>query len=192
MRRSHLVIVTFLVCFLGGTVIYLMVPKQQTMDAAAISRMVQLGPAPSLQLAREWDIPTEPQKNKRQTHTHVALRIYWSGAAWPVPRGLGYAQSGQALALHTHAADGVVHIHLPAGHKPFTLRQVLLLWGLPLKSNQIDGQTITIWSNGKKLKGGLDQPLTNRADIIIEVGTPSPKAPLPAFRWSQIPLRSSS
>jgi hypothetical protein len=182
---------TALLCVAVGFAVYTFTGQdaKRTMDAGNISQIIQLGALPSLQQAAEWDIPVEPQQGQPATHTHIALRLYWDGAAWPVPNRLGYASSGQSLAIHTHASDAVVHFHLPAGHKPFILKQVVQLWGLPLSQGKIEGRTITVWKNGKVWPNGLNQPLPDKADIIIEVGKVSAQSPLKPFRWSLIPLR---
>ena len=194
MKRSYLTLFALLACILVGCAIYSLAnsPGRQTLDAGQISQIVQLGTPPSLGQAQAWGIPAEPQKGQREKHTHLALRIYWDGASWPVPQRLGYASNGQPLAIHTHAADAVVHLHLPDGTKPFTLRQVLELWGLPLQGNQIRGEDLWIWKNGKPWNNGLNQPIPDKADVVIEIDSRSKKVPLRKFDWSLIPLRSSN
>ena len=163
MGRNQFTVMTLFACILVGSAVYFLTNKQthNAQDAGTITQLVHLGTPPSLQQAQAWDIPVEPQKGQREKHTHLALRIYWDGASWPVPARLGYAQNGQTLAIHTHAADGVVHLHLPAGHKPFTLQQILDLWGL-----KTDGMSITVWKDGHAWQDGLGQPIPDLADIV--------------------------
>jgi hypothetical protein len=121
-------------------------------------------------------------------HIHAHLTIFVNGSPRQVPAGIGIpgsqpqtTQSGVVAAggsclywLHTHAADGIIHIESPV-HRTFTLGQVFDEWGQPLGPNQVgpaSGHVVAIY-NGKVFHGNpRDIPLRAHAQIQLEVGTP--------------------
>jgi len=133
--------------------------------------------------AAKLGIPLEP--GAKQRHIHVALRLSAAGSWWAAPNGLGINSDGKALAIHTHDLTAVVHLHQPLSHKPFTLRDILALWRLPVKGDTILGSSYKILINGQP--ASIDQPLYDRDDIIIQLsGGPE----LPAFDWQAVPLKA--
>jgi len=121
-------------------------------------------------------------------HIHAHLTIFVNGAARQVPPAIGIpgavAQQTQAgpfinsgtcfYWLHTHAADGIVHIESPV-QRTFTLGQFFDEWGQPLGPD-VAGPAhghVTALVNGKVFEGNpRDVPLTAHAQIQLEVGTP--------------------
>jgi hypothetical protein len=76
--------------------------------------------------------------------------------------------------LHTHAADGIVHIESPV-QRTYTLGQFFDEWGLPLGPDQVGPAhgTVTALYNGQVFKGNpRNIPLTAHAQIQLEVGKP--------------------
>ena len=76
--------------------------------------------------------------------------------------------------LHTHAADGIIHIESPV-QRTFTLGDFFDEWGQPLGPDQVGpatGHVVAIY-NGQVYQGNpRDIPLTKHAQIQLEVGTP--------------------
>ena len=76
--------------------------------------------------------------------------------------------------LHTHAADGIIHIESPV-HRTYTLGNFFDEWGQPLSTSQVgpaSGHVVAIY-NGQVYQGNpRDIPLTAHAQIQLEVGTP--------------------
>ena len=121
-------------------------------------------------------------------HIHAHLTIFVNGAARQVPPAIGIpgavAQQTQAgpfinsgtcfYWLHTHAADGIVHIESPV-QRTFTLGQFFDEWGQPLGPD-VAGPAhghVTALVNGKVFEGNpRNVPLTAHAQIQLEVGTP--------------------
>jgi len=121
-------------------------------------------------------------------HIHAHLTVFVNGQARQVPAAIGIpgavAQStpaGPAIAqgtcfywLHTHAADGIIHIESPV-HRSFTLGNFFDEWGQPLSTSQVGpatGHVVAIY-NGQVFQGNpRDVPLTAHAQIQLEVGTP--------------------
>jgi hypothetical protein len=121
-------------------------------------------------------------------HIHAHLTIFVNGAARQVPAAIGIpgavtqqTKAGPFIAsgtcfywLHTHAADGIVHIESPV-QRTFTLGQFFDEWGQPLGPD-VAGPAhghVTVLVNGKVFEGNpRDVPLTAHAQIQLEVGTP--------------------
>jgi hypothetical protein len=119
-------------------------------------------------------------------HAHVALFV--NGSPRQVPAGIGIpgaqiqnSPQGALIGngtcfywLHTHAADGIVHIESPV-HRTYTLGDFFDEWGQPLGPDQAGpakGRLTAIY-NGKLYQGNpRDIPLNAHAQIQLEVGTP--------------------
>ena len=121
-------------------------------------------------------------------HIHAHLTIFVNGSPRKVPAAIGIpdaqAQStpqGPFISggtcfywLHTHAADGIIHIESPV-HRTYTLGDFFDEWGQPLGPHQVGpakGPVIAIY-NGQRYAGNLRNiPLNAHAQIQLEVGTP--------------------
>jgi hypothetical protein len=121
-------------------------------------------------------------------HIHAHLTVFVNGAARQVPAGIGIpGAQAQATAqgpfigsgtcfywLHTHAADGIIHIESPV-RRSYTLGEFFDEWGQPLGPGQAGparGRVTAIY-NGQVYRGNpRDIPLTAHAQIQLEVGAP--------------------
>ena len=88
-------------------------------------------------------------------HYHPHLRIIIHGNEVQVPANIGVDPAiGAMSALHTHEADGTIHIEADKAGEVFTLGQLFIQWGMKLTATQIggvqakDGQKVTLTSNG--------------------------------------------
>jgi hypothetical protein len=121
-------------------------------------------------------------------HIHAHLTIVVHGTARQVPAGIGIpgaralgTQQGPIISsgicfywLHTHAADGIIHIESPV-HRAYTLGEFFDEWGQPLEPAQVGPVTgpVTALYNGQVYRGNpRDIPLTAHAQIQLEVGKP--------------------
>jgi hypothetical protein len=121
-------------------------------------------------------------------HIHAHLTIFVNGVAKQVPAAIGipgavaqntpagpFIGSGSCFYwLHTHAADGIVHIESPV-QRTYTLGEFFDEWGQPLGPDQVGPAKghVTVIYNGKVFEGDpRDVPLTAHAQIQLEVGTP--------------------
>ena len=121
-------------------------------------------------------------------HIHAHLTLFVNGSPRQVPAGIGIPNAqgqagpqGQFISngkcfywLHTHAADGIVHIESPV-HRTYTLGNFFDEWGQPLGPDQVgpDKGHVTALYNGKVYQGNpRNIPLNAHAQIQLEVGTP--------------------
>ncbi len=121
-------------------------------------------------------------------HIHTHLTIFVNGQPRQVPAGIGipgavaqqtqtgpFVGSGSCLYwLHTHAADGIIHIESPV-KRTFTLGQLFDEWGQPLSASQAGPARgkVTVIVDGKVFTGNpRDVPLGSRENIQVQVGTP--------------------
>ncbi len=122
-----------------------------------------------------------------QTHFHAHLALIQNGTAIPLPGGIGILQDQQCLYwLHTHAADGIIHIESP-GAATFTLGQFFDIWGQPLSSSQAGalhadpGARLRVFVDGISYAGDPRAiSLTPHELITIESGG---EVPPPAFTF---------
>lgn len=128
-------------------------------------------------------VPPEPKPGQEQSHIHAAFRLSASGGIWNAPENMGITKAGQVLAIHTHDGTGVVHLHRPPGIQPFTVAQVLSLWGISEESGNILGYKAKIMVNRRPVSPAY--VLRDRDDVVVYLPQ---GVELPLFKWSQVPL----
>jgi hypothetical protein len=121
-------------------------------------------------------------------HIHAHLTIFVDGAARRVPYGIGipdahaentaagpFVGSGSCFYwLHTHAADGIIHIESPI-QRIYTLGNFFDIWGQALSPTKVGpaGGSVTALYNGQRYAGDpRNIPLTAHAQIQLDVGRP--------------------
>ena len=121
-------------------------------------------------------------------HIHAHLTLFVSGTARQVPFGIGipgarataspagqFVSSGSCFYwLHTHAADGIIHIESPV-QRTFTLGNFFDVWGQQLAPDELGPVRgpVTALYDGRVFRGNpRDVPLTAHAQIQLEVGRP--------------------
>lgn len=121
-------------------------------------------------------------------HIHAHLTVFVNGSPRQIPAGIGIpgaraqnSSQGQFIGsgtcfywLHTHAADGIIHIESPI-QRIYTLGNFFDEWGQPLGPSQVGPVTgpVTALYDGKVYQGNpRDIPLNAHAQIQLEVGTP--------------------
>ena len=121
-------------------------------------------------------------------HIHTHLTIFVNGKQRQVPAAIGipgavaeqtsagpFVDSGTCFYwLHTHAADGIIHIESPV-ERTYTLGEFFDEWGQPLGPGQVGPAKgkVTAIVNGKVFKGNpRDVPLGSHEDLQLDVGTP--------------------
>lgn len=121
-------------------------------------------------------------------HVHAHLTVFVNGAARQIPAAIGipgaqaqntptgpFIASGSCFYwLHTHAADGIIHIESPV-HRTYTLGNFFDIWGQPLGPDQVGPAhgPVTALYDGQVYRGNpRDIPLGKHAQIQLEVGKP--------------------
>ena len=126
---------------------------------------------------------------QRTYHVHARLTLFVRGKPRAVPLGVGigppvtitksdrgeFASGGACFAfLHTHAADGIIHIESP-GPVDFRLGQFFDVWRQRLDSRHLGSNAgrVTAFVNGRRYRGdprGI--VLRKHAQIQLEIGQP--------------------
>ncbi len=131
-------------------------------------------------------------------HIHARLTVFVDGQSRSVPAGVGIADpqssrtpqgpfvtNGSCFSwLHTHAADGIIHIESPV-QRVYTLGNFFDIWKQPLSRTQVGPAKgpVTVLYNGKVWTGDpRDVPLNAHAQIQLEVGKPL-VAPVTISNW---------
>ncbi len=121
-------------------------------------------------------------------HIHAHLTVFVDGAARQIPYGIGipgfqtqstsrgpFVTSGNCFYwLHTHGADGIIHIESPV-QRTYTLGDFFDIWGQPLGPNQAGPAVgpVTAIYNGQHYEGDpRNIPLEAHAQIQLDVGEP--------------------
>ena len=122
-------------------------------------------------------------------HIHAHLTIFVRGAPRSVPLGVGiappldvlktsrgsYAAGGACFSLlHTHAADGIIHIESPIA-RTYTLGEFFDIWRQPLARDRVGPAAgrVTAFVDGRRYHGDPRAiPLDAHAQIQLDVGAP--------------------
>jgi hypothetical protein len=121
-------------------------------------------------------------------HIHAHLTVFVNGAARQIPAAIGipgaqaentptgpFIASGTCFYwLHTHAADGIIHIESPV-HRTYTLGDFFDIWGQPLGPDQVGpahGPVTAIYNRQVYRGNPRNIPLEKHAQIQLEVGKP--------------------
>ena len=134
-------------------------------------------------------------------HIHARLTVYVDGKSRRVPYGIGIAPplegfrtprgafvvGGSCFSwLHTHAADGVIHIESPI-KRTYTLGNFFDVWGQPLTETRVGPARghVTAFLDGKVWHGSPRAiPLDAHAQVQLDVGSPVAKQVLmPTSSW---------
>ncbi|MDQ1379190.1 MAG: hypothetical protein QOE15_3363 [Acidimicrobiaceae bacterium] len=121
-------------------------------------------------------------------HIHAHLSVFVDGQPRQVPYGIGIAPPLQVTPtpvgdfvagggcfywLHTHAADGIMHIESPT-QQLYTLGQFFDIWGQPLGAGQVGPAmgTLTIFVDGRPFTGDPRSiELKRHGEIQLDVGS---------------------
>jgi hypothetical protein len=121
-------------------------------------------------------------------HIHAHLTVFDHGVARRVPGAVGiqdpqtthtpqgdFVGGGSCFSwLHTHAADGIIHIESPVV-RTYTLGDFFDVWGQPLGPDRVGPVSghVTALYNGRVVhENPRDIPLTAHAQIQLDIGRP--------------------
>ena len=121
-------------------------------------------------------------------HIHAHLAVFVNGRPGTIPEGIGIAPprseeqttegpfvlGGSCFYwLHSHTADGVIHIESPL-QRTFTLGNYFDVWNQPLSATRVGAATgpVTAYVGGRPFTGDPRSiPLGAHAVIQLDVGT---------------------
>lgn len=124
-------------------------------------------------------------------HIHAHLAVFVNGRQRTVPRGIGipppshitpsdqgpFVVAGTCYyRMHSHTADGVIHIESPT-QRVYTLGDYFDIWRQPLGPGQVGAERgrVLVYVNGQRFRGNpRDTPLTAQALVQVDVGTDVP------------------
>lgn len=148
-----------------------------------------LAPPQPLRLGEQIDAITCQREEQVAFHIHAHLRIFVRGHSRRIPGGIGAAPplqeavtpAGRFVAaascftwLHTHAADGIIHIESPA-ERTYTLGEFFDIWGQRLDSDHVGKTrgTVTAFVDGRVVAGDPRRiTLLAHSQIQLDVGRP--------------------
>jgi hypothetical protein len=121
-------------------------------------------------------------------HIHAHLTIFVNGSPRQIPAGVGIpGAQGQSTAqgplvssgtcfywLHTHAADGIIHIESPV-KRTYTLGDFFDEWGQPLGPDRVGpatGHVVALYDGKRYVGNPRDIPLNAHAQVQLDVGRP--------------------
>jgi hypothetical protein len=125
-------------------------------------------------------------------HIHTHLAIYVEGEQVGIPHGVGIGEPWEVVEsirgpfvtggscfswLHTHTADGILHIESPIP-RTFTLGDFFAVWGEPLGPMQVgDAEGLVFaYVNGARVDGDpSDIPLREWGVIQLNVSVDTPR-----------------
>ncbi len=118
-------------------------------------------PAPTQHVAdrvHAAGLPLGPEATVEHYHAHLDVIV--DGQPVAVPAGIGIDTQAEELSpLHTHEADGVIHIESGQKGQTFTLGQVFTEWNVRLTPTRIGalhdnaGRTLTVYVDGTPADG---------------------------------------
>ncbi len=134
-------------------------------------------------------------------HIHVHLTLFVDGVQRQVPPGVGvsdpqasnspqgpFVVSGACFYwLHTHAADGIIHVESPV-QRTYTLGEFFDIWGQALSTTQVGsdaGKVVALYNGRHVLSDPRGIPLTPHANVQLDVGTPI-VGPVVVPSWGQL------
>jgi hypothetical protein len=158
-------------------------------EGVPLAKAIPLGPAsPPRPGSARGGVPCGSGE-QLSYHVHAHLTIYVNGEPRAVPLGVGigaprritqnaggpFVSGGGCFSyLHTHAADGIVHIEAP-GPVRFSLAQFFAVWGQRLGRRHLGPATgqVIAYVDGRRWRGDPRAiPLVRHAQIQLEVGRP--------------------
>jgi hypothetical protein len=122
-------------------------------------------------------------------HIHAHLTVFVAGSPRRIPYGIGIAEPVEVEAtpqgpfagggtaffwLHTHAADGIIHIESPTA-RTYTLGDFFDIWNQPLGPGRVGPAAgrVTAFFDGRRYLGNPRAiPLLAHAQIQLDVGRP--------------------
>jgi len=164
-------------------------PGPKGLEGVPIPQVPVLVQPKALRLGQAVDGIKCEAGEKALFHVHAHLAIFVNGKQRQVPFGIGigppwhgqrapagaFVVQGSCFAwLHTHTADGIIHVESPV-ERTFTLGQFFDVWGAKLSATQVGPARgkVTALVNGKVRRGDPRSIVLAAHELIqLDVGTP--------------------
>lgn len=157
-------------------------------EGIPIEQGPSLAPASTTSTSREVDGVQCAPIEQLAYHIHAHLQVYYNGSPRQLPGAIGmlgpvaqqtkfgpfYGASKCYYWLHTHTADGIIHIESPT-QTFYTLGDFFGVWGQPLSATQVATAKgpVTAYVDGRRwTKSPRDIQLKPHAVIQLDVGKP--------------------
>jgi hypothetical protein len=157
-------------------------------EGIPIERGPSLAPASSTSQTKQVDGIQCAPIEQLAYHIHAHLQVYVDGEPRQLPGGIGilgpvsqpgpggpfYSATECYYWLHTHTADGIIHIESPTA-TIYTLGEFFDEWGQPLSSHSVATARgpVTAFLNGRRwTKSPRAIPLKPHAEVQLDVGQP--------------------
>jgi len=160
--------------------------------AAALILVVALSPAKGSPAGSTIDGISCESNEQLAVHYHAHLSILVAGNQTLLPQGIGIDNTDQCLYwLHTHAADGVIHIEAPKGSatRKFTLGDFFDVWKKRLDPTHIgdttvgSGQKLVMFVDGKSYSVNPRSIVLGAHTLVVLEVTPPEVSPPPTFSF---------
>lgn len=112
-------------------------------------------------------------------HIHQHLDLFVNGKHVSVPAGIGIYDNTFITEMHTHDADGVLHVE-SGKNRPYTLGQFFGEWSVRLNTHCLGRYCGNLhwWINGKPQSGNpADLVVRAHQEIAIAAGKPPTRIP---------------
>ena len=121
-------------------------------------------------------------------HPHLDVIANGTPVALPGNIGIGTGAAGSVISeLHTHGADGIIHVEGPDKSRRYVLGQLFTELGVRLDATHLgsytagDGKTLVGYIDGKKFEGDPARiELKEHRQIALVFGTPEQQKNPPA------------
>jgi len=117
----------------------------------------------------------------RAVHLHQHLSLFVHGERLPVASAIGIGRnSGFFAPIHTHGADGVIHVESPPIKRPYTLGAFFDVWGVRFSADCLggscrgNGRAVRVYVDGARVRGDPRAvALGSRQEIVVSFGLAS-------------------
>jgi hypothetical protein len=127
-------------------------------------------------------VPTMAEADPK-VHIHPKLSVYVNGSPIEVPANIGIdpaRDSSQMAGLHTHDAEGTIHVE---GAPGTTLGQFFQIWGVPFSATRLGpnragrGRKVKMWVDGRPSQAFGSLKFADKQQIVVGFGPAN--APMP-------------
>ena len=121
---------------------------------------------PTRAIAKAWNdagIDCLPSHTNANQHIHPEIKILVDGKPELISANIGIVRSCMAE-VHTHEADGIIHVESVSAGKTFTLSQFFAAWG---KSLERDGFKLAMTVDGAPTEELGNLVLKDKHKIVL-------------------------